>query len=126
MSHDEMKHSGEGAEIAALKTEVEVLKEEVELLEEIIDLEERAKAGRPPKRAKSYRLRIDKDYFVVHVHSMTGREILALVHKTPETHMLSQKLRGGRVEEVGANQVVEFHVHEVERFQTLARDPSEG
>ena len=126
MDHEDMKHKGEGAVVAALKAEVEVLKEEVEILEEIIDLEEQAKAGRSPKRAKSYRLRIDKDYKVVHVHSMTGRQILALVEKTPEKYVLSQKLQGGRIEEVGPEQVVEFHLHKVERFQTLARDPSEG
>ena len=57
---------------------------------------------------------------------MTGRQILALVDKTPETYLLSQKLRGGRVEPVGADQIVIFHVHEVERFQTLALDPTEG
>ena len=116
----------DGAEVAALKEEVAVLAEEVEVLEEIIDLEEWAKAGKEPKKAKSYRLRIDKDYYVVHVHSMNGTEILALAGKTPEGYMLSQKFRGGRIEEIKPLQVVEFHKHHVERFQTLARDPGEG
>jgi hypothetical protein len=57
---------------------------------------------------------------------MTGREILALVGKTPETYMLSEKFHGGRVEPVKPDQVVEFHRHAVERFQTLALDPTEG
>ena len=113
-------------EINHLKKEVEILKEEVEILDEIIDLEEQAKAKKEPKKAKSYRIRIDKEYKVVHVHSMTGREILALVNKTPETHLLSQKLQGGMVEPVGADQTVIFHVHKIERFQTLALDPTEG
>jgi hypothetical protein len=106
--------------------EVEALKEEVEVLEEIIDLEEQAKAGKPPKKAKKYKLRIDKVHKVVEVHEMTGRQILALVDKTPETYLLSQKLHGGLIEPVGAEQVVVFHVHKVERFQTLALDPTEG
>jgi phosphoglycerol transferase MdoB-like AlkP superfamily enzyme len=126
MNHEEKKDDKEGGENAALKAEVAALEAEVEIVEEIIDLEEYAKANKPPKRAKSYRIRIDKDYFTVHVHSMKGFEILALVKKTPKTHMLSQKFRGGRVEEVQAEQVVEFHKHQIERFQTLARDPSEG
>lgn len=120
--HGEECH--DGAE--KLKEEIAVLKDEVEILEEIIDLEEWAKADKKPKRAKSYRLRIDKEYRVVHVHSMTGREILALVGKTPETYLLSQKFRGGRVEPIKADQVVEFHRHQIERFQTLALDPTEG
>lgn len=112
--------------IRELKEEVAVLEAEIEILEEIIDLEEWAKADKQPKRAKKYRIRIDKQYEIVHVHSMTGREILALVSKTPETYLLSQKFRGGRVEPVGADQIVEFHRHQTERFQTLALDPTEG
>jgi len=113
--------------ISDAETKLEkVIEEEVELLEELIDLEAQAKAQKPPRRAKSYRIRIDREYKVVHVHEMNGRQILALVDKTPEKYLLSQKFRGGRVEPVGENQVVEFHRHEIERFQTLARDPTEG
>lgn len=112
--------------IKHLKEEVEVLKHEVEILEEIIDLEEQAKAGHKPKKAKKYRLRIDKEKYTVEVHEMTGRQILGLANKTPEQYLLSQKLHGGLIEPVGTDQVVIFHRHEVERFQTLARDPSEG
>lgn len=124
MTEDHSKR--EDAVISELKEEVAVLEAEVEVLEEIIDLEEWAKADKKPKRAKRYRIRIDKEYKVVEVHSMTGRQILGLVGKTPETYLLSQKFRGGRVEPVGADQVVEFHLHQIERFQTLALDPTEG
>jgi hypothetical protein len=126
MTDDQKKPEHENAEAAELKAEVAVLKEEVEILEELIDLEEWAKADKRPKRAKRYRIRIDKEYRVVEVHSMTGRQILALVGKTPETYLLSQKFRGGRVEPIKADQVVEFHRCEIERFQTLALDSTEG
>ncbi len=112
--------------IAELKEEVAILKEEVEVLEELIDLEEWAKADKKPKKAKRYRLRIDKTHEVVEVHSLNGRQILALVGKTPEAYLLSQKFRGGKVEPVKPDQVVEFHLHQIERFQTLALDPTEG
>jgi hypothetical protein len=98
----------------------------VEEPEELIDLEEWAKAGKAPKPAKIYRIRIDKDKKDVAVPSMTGRQILGLVGKAPETHMLSQKIRGGAVEPIGAEQVVRFDRPGVERFQTLALDPTEG
>lgn len=124
---EEHNHPEDGrAVIAELKEEVAVLDQEVEILEEIIDLEEWAKADKKPRRAKRYRIRIDKEYMVVEVHSMTGRQILALVGKTPETYLLSQKFRGGRVEPIKADEVVEFHRHQIERFQTLALDPTEG
>jgi hypothetical protein len=128
MSTDDKKeHSGEKSEISDLKHEVEELREEVlELEEEIIDLEEWAKENKPPKKAKKYVIRIDKTKYTVEVHEMTGTQILALAGKTPDKYQLSQKFRGGRVEVVQPNQTVEFHKHQVERFQTLALDPTEG
>ena len=108
-------------------TEVEkVVALEEEILEELIDLEEWVKAKKPPRKAKRYRIRIDKEKFVVTVQEMTGKEILGLVGKTPDKYLLSQKFHGGRVEPIKPEQVVEFHRCEVERFQTLAKDPTEG
>jgi len=117
VNEEHKHHEAEAEKIIAL---------EEEILEELIDLEEWVKAGKKPCKAKSYRIRIDKDKFIVHVHSMDGRQILGLVGKTPEKYVLSQKFRGGRVEVIEPNQVVEFHRCEVERFQTLSKEPTEG
>ena len=103
-----------------------VIQLEEEILEELIDLEEWVKAGKKPCKAKSYRIRIDKEKFTVHVHQMTGKEILGLVNKTPDKYLLSEKFRGGRVEPIAPDQEVEFHRCEVERFQTLSKEPTEG
>lgn len=97
-----------------------------EELEDLIDLEEWAKAGKDSKPAKAYRIRIDKDKKDVRVAFMTGRQILDLVGKTSATHMLSQKIRGGAPQPVGADQTVRFDTPGIERFQTLALDPTEG
>jgi len=97
-----------------------------ENIEELIDLEEWAKAGKTPKKAKVYRIRIDKEKFDVKAPSMTGREILALVNKTPEKYMLSQKIRGGAPMPIEPGTTVHFDIPGIERFQTLARDPTEG
>jgi hypothetical protein len=117
MNEEQKKHEIEAEKIVAL---------EEEILEELIDLEEWVKAKKGPRKAKKYRIRIDKEKFVVAVHEMTGTEILALVGKTPDKYLLSQKFHGGRVEPIKPDQVVEFHRGEVERFQTLAKDPTEG
>lgn len=106
--------------------EVKMVSPQEDVLEELIDVEDWVKAKKGPKKAKSYRIRIDKDKFVVTVHEMTGRQILALDGKTPEKYLLSQKFHGGRVEPIQPDQVVEFHLGQVERFQTLAKDPTEG
>ncbi len=117
MNEEQTKHGTEAEKIVAL---------EEEILEELIDLEEWVKAKKKPCKAKRYRIRIDKEKFVVSVHEMTGKDILALAGKTPDKYLLSQKFHGGRVEPVKPDQVVEFHRCEVERFQTLAKDPTEG
>ncbi|MER9203643.1 multiubiquitin domain-containing protein [Mesorhizobium sp. M0933] len=116
----------ERREIAEPKEEVAVLKKDVEVLEELIDLEEQAKEGKQPKKAKRYRLRIDKEKKVVEVQEMTGTQILGLVDKTPDKYLLSMKVPGEGFQPVSPEQTVVFHVHRVERFQTLALDPSEG
>ena len=97
-----------------------------EEIEDRIDLEEWAKAGKTPKPAKVYRIRIDKEKKDVTVPSMTGREILGLVNKTPEKYMLSEKIHGGAPVPIDADTRVRFDKPGVERFQTLARDPTEG
>jgi len=99
---------------------------EIVVVDEIIDIEEYAKKKKKPPHAKGYKIRIDKVYKEVSVPEMDGRQILALVDKTPEKYLLSQKLSHGRVEPVGPDQTVDFRHHEIERFQTLAKDPNEG
>jgi hypothetical protein len=96
-----------------------------EVVEEV-DIEEFAKAGRQIPRARRYRIRIDKQQYVVEVSHMTGREILALAGKTPEGYLLSQKLHGGQAKKIDADETVDFTAPGVERFMTLPRDATEG
>lgn len=95
--------------------------------DEVIDLEDYARGGRTPPKAKKYRIRIDKVKYEVSVSSMTGRELLELASKTPaERFMLSQKLHGGQVKPVGLDEAADFTAPGVERFMTLAKDQTEG
>jgi hypothetical protein len=95
--------------------------------DEIIDLEEYAKAERRPPHARRYRIRIDKQYYVVSVSSMTGRELLNLAGKTPATnYMISQKLRNGEARRIGLDEKADFTMPGVERFMTLPLDQTEG
>lgn len=93
---------------------------------EIIDIEEYAKAQREVPKHRRYRIRIDKERFVVCEPCLTGREILALAGKTPEEYLLSQKVRGGKPEPVGPDEKVDFTQPGIERFMTLPKDTTEG
>jgi len=95
--------------------------------EDVVDLEEYAAAGRKPPTAKSYRIRIDKQQYVVHVPEMKGAEILALAGKSPERFKLYQQIRGtGQPQPVNPEQAVDFTEQGIERFKTLPVDSTDG
>jgi hypothetical protein len=106
---------------------VEKVEELLEELVEEIDLEQHAKSGKKPQKAKRYRIRIDDRYYVVSQHSMTGREILVLAGKTPpENFILTEKSKGGGLHTVELDEVEHFTKHGIERFNTLPRQVQEG
>ncbi len=105
----------------------EAIVEIVEVLEvEFEDLEECGRHDRKPRQAKSYRIVVDRTPFTVHQHTMTGIEILALVGKAPDGWTLNEKLPGGRRERIQPDQVVVFHHHAVERFETSPNKVKNG
>lgn len=94
---------------------------------EIVDLEEYGRSNRKPPPAKRYRIRIDKQHYVVDVPSMTGRQLLLLAGKTPpDRWTISQKFHGGRTQPIGLDDAVDFTAPGVERFMTLPLDQNEG
>lgn len=92
---------------------------------EIIDLELYAKEGRDPHGHK-YRIRIDKQYFVVSQPSMTGRQLLELAERVPPEKWLLQEKVGRDVKTVGLDEVVHFARRGLERFMTIPNEVTEG
>jgi hypothetical protein len=91
------------------------------------DLEQLAKAGKKPPKAKRYRIRVDDKHFVVEKPRITGREILTVAGKIPpESFILTMKVRGGGVKTIELNDVVDLTQPGVERFNTLPRQVQEG
>src|SRR4051812_45039539 len=100
---------------------------EGEQIVEEADLEQLAKAGQKPPRAKRYRIRIDDQHYIVEKPSITGRELLVLAGKNPpENFILTQKTRGGGVKTIGLNDKVDLTEPGIERFNTLPRQVQEG
>jgi len=96
-------------------------------VDEVIDIEQFAKAGKNPPKAKAYRIRVDKDHFTVPHETRTGREILVIASKQPpEAYILTQKMRGGVVKTIELDDVVDFTTPGIERFNTLPRKVTEG
>lgn len=93
--------------------------------DDVVDLEEYFAAQRAVPRGKKYRIRIDKQFYVVSVPELTGRQILELAGKVPEKFLLRQKTRGG-VEPVLPDQIVSFVTAGIERFMTIPNEVQEG
>lgn len=98
-----------------------------EIIHDEIDIEEYAKRGETPPRARRYRIRIDREKYTVLVPQMSGRELLKLARKVPpERFTLAQKLHGGAVRPVGLEETVVFTAPGIECFKTLPLDQTEG
>ncbi|HMX00892.1 MAG TPA: multiubiquitin domain-containing protein [Cyclobacteriaceae bacterium] len=94
---------------------------------EIIDVEQFSKEGKTPPKANKYRIKIDREVYVVEKGCMTGRELLALAGKNPpERFQLNMKLKGGKVEPIGLDETVCFTKPGIEKFMTLPLDQTEG
>lgn len=92
-----------------------------------IDIEQYAKAEKEIPHAKHYRIRIDKNHYVVDVPEMTGRALLELAQKKPvERFALYQKLHGGQTVKIELDNMADFRAPGVERFITLPLDQTEG
>jgi hypothetical protein len=110
------------------KTSTDPVEEAIEeLVEVIIDLEEYAREGKRPPRARHYRIRIDKKQYVVDTPHPTGRQLLELAGKTPpEKWVIRQIFRHGPAVLIPLDQQVDLTTHGVEKFSTMPKDISDG
>jgi hypothetical protein len=98
----------------------------VELPNELEDLEVCCEEGRAARCVRRYRIRIDREHFVVNVTHMTGRQLLELAGKCEVAKwQIFQKLHG-ELKKVGLDEVVDFTAPGVEKFKTLPLDQTEG
>lgn len=94
---------------------------------ELVELEEHArKHGTEAPHAKHYAFRVDKERVVVDTPTITGRQILAAVGKTPEAYKLYQHKRHHQPIPIGPDDVVNLREAGVERFTTMPKDTTEG
>ena len=97
-----------------------------EIIVEEVDIEEYVRSKRPIPHANRYVIRIDKEKRVVHTPVLTGRQILALVGKTPDKFKLYEHFPGKQPEPIQPDREVDLQKHHVERFTTMAKDTTEG
>ncbi|BDS06459.1 hypothetical protein NT6N_14990 [Oceaniferula spumae] len=91
------------------------------------DLEVCAKEGRKPRCVRRYRIRIDKDRYIVNLSHMTGLQLLEKAGKCdPTCWRIHQKLKGGKLVEIQPDEKVDFTTPGIERFVTTPCDQTDG
>lgn len=85
-----------------------------------------AKNQSAPLAVPPFAFRVDKERIVVDAPTITGREILAKVGKTPELFKLYKHIQGNQPVLVGPDDIIDLREHGLERFTTMARDTTEG
>lgn len=79
-----------------------------------------------PAHARTYRIRIDDDHYTTNKQQLSGLEILALASKAPGSFNLRQRLRGGKVETVNPDTIVDLEAPGLERFITIPKENTDG
>jgi hypothetical protein len=99
----------------------------VEIVEiEIVEIEIYARERRPVPKGKHYRIRVDKERFVVKQPRITREEILSLVDKRPQLYQVYQHIHGGQTKVIKPGEHVDLTEPGVERFTTLKIENTEG
>lgn len=95
---------------------------------EIADLEALAKSEKKQPKAKKYRIRIDKEHFVVEKPGLTGKELLVLAGKQTECYDIFQIIRKNpKPQKIALDQYVDFSCDPaIERFVTLPKEQKDG
>jgi len=94
--------------------------------DDVIDIEDYVSAGKEVPKAQRYRIRIDKEKFIVGP-SATGRQLLLLAgKKPPERFRIDQKFHGGQTKRIELDEVVDFTKPGIERFMTMPLDQTDG
>ncbi len=92
-----------------------------------IDIEEYSKSNKKVPYGCRYKVKIDRDKYVINQQTITGKELLQLAGKTPYNRwMLNQRLKGGAIKQIGYDDVVDLTSLGIEKFMTLPLDQREG
>lgn len=94
---------------------------------DVIDVEVYGKKGEVPPKGDKYKIKVDKEFFIVESNLITGKEVLELAGKNPlDRYRLDLKLHGGATKKVELSDIVDLTEPGIEKFLTLPLDQTEG
>lgn len=93
---------------------------------EIIEVEIYAREGKEVPKKKKYKIRVDKEKFTISNETISGLEILSLVHKQSESFYIYQHFHKGQTKLIKPEDIVDLTAPGVERFSTMKIENTEG
>ena len=106
--------------------ETEAATTTAEVVDEIIDLEECAKSGKKPPKAKGYRIKVNGRFCELQTSTPTGQEILIAAGLVEERYTLRVKEAGKKLRKVALEDRIDFCALVIEKFKALPQDQTEG
>ena len=94
--------------------------------EDLVDIESCGKHDRQPPKGYKYRIRIDREGYIVQSRTIAGAAILRLADKSSEEWSLNQKLHGGKRVRIEVDDVIDLTLKGIERFETVRRQAQQG
>lgn len=96
-------------------------------LVDLEDLEECARHARTPRRARSYRFRVNQERYTTTDYTIKGRAVLALADcDPPESFDLFLKRPGEPPRRVSLDETIDLREKGIEKFFTVKREQTEG
>jgi hypothetical protein len=97
------------------------------MVNKVIDIEEFCQNDKKVPKGQHYKIKVDREKYIVDSECKKGKDILKIADKTPyERYQLNQKLKGGEVRKIDYEEDVCFTNPGIERFMTLPLDQTEG
>jgi hypothetical protein len=104
-----------------------LLEQAEEIIEEIVDLEECAREGRKPPRARVYRFKVNETLCTWEAPTILGRQILERAGLTPpDQYTLREKIVGAPPKRIGLDDRVDLREPGIEKFRAIRREQNEG
>lgn len=104
---------------------VNSLREEAE--QDIVDLEEYARNGRKPPKAKAYRFKVNETVVVWHAATISGADALTAAGlMPPANYTLRLKVAGKKPQAIGLDDTVDLTVPGTEKFRAIRKGQQEG
>ena len=98
-----------------------------ELIEEAVHLEECAKEGRHPPRAKKYYFKVNDTLCFSEHETIKGRHILEKAGLVPpEDYTLREKMSGAPPQRIGLDEEVNLRKPGIEKFRAIKKGQQEG